>query len=110
MELLELILSEQMADSRVGRYLDSLRARFPGPVVADMFCLLRIYLELSLRAKGNLLARAAGIRIPPDPSVRANFTELRFLERSIGPTGKLAILPFMRTRSRELWQLTMLEH
>ena len=108
-ELLELILSERMADSRVGRYLDSLRARFPGPVVADMFCLLRIYLELSLSAKGILLARAAGIRIPPDGRVRANFKELRFLERSIGPTGKLAILPFMRTSSRELWQLTMLE-
>ena len=108
-ELLELILSEQMADSRVGRYLDSLRARFPGPVVADMFCLLRIYLELSLSAKGILLARSAGIRIPPDAHVRANFAELRFLERSIGPTGKLAILPFMRTSSRELWQLTMLE-
>jgi hypothetical protein len=108
-ELLELILSERMADSRVGRYLDSLRAHFPGPVVADMFCLLRIYLELSLRAKGILLARSAGIRIPPDARVRADFEELRFLERSIGPTGKLAILPFMRTSSRDLWQLTMLE-
>jgi RsiW-degrading membrane proteinase PrsW (M82 family) len=108
-ELLELILSERMADSRVGRYLDSLRAHFPGPVVADIFCLLRIYLELSLRAKGILLARSAGIRIPPDARVRADFEELRFLERSIGPTGKLAILPFMRTSSRDLWQLTMLE-
>lgn len=108
-ELLELILSERMADSRVGRYLDSLRAHFPGPVVADMLCLLRIYLELSLSAKGLLLARSAGIRIPPDARVQANFTELRFLERSIGPTGKLALQPLMRTRSRELWQLHVLE-
>jgi RsiW-degrading membrane proteinase PrsW (M82 family) len=108
-ELLELILSERMADSRVGRYLDSLRARFPGPVVADMLCLLRIYLELSLSAKGILLARSAGIHIPPDAHVQANFEELRFLERSIGATGKLAILPFMRTSSRELWQLYLLE-
>ena len=107
-ELLELILSEQMADSRVGRYLDSLRARFPGPVVADMFCLLRIYLELSLAAKGILLARSAGIRIPVDDHLRANFGELRYLEKSVGPTGRLAILPFMRTSSRDLWQLYML--
>ena len=108
-ELLELILSERMADSRVGRYLESLRTRFPGPVVADMLCLLRIHLELSLSAKGILLARSAGIRIPADAPVRADFEELRFLERSIGPTGKLAILPFLRTSSRELWQLHMLE-
>jgi RsiW-degrading membrane proteinase PrsW (M82 family) len=108
-EMLELLLSERMADSRVGRYLESLREHFPGPVVADMLCLLRVYLELSLNAKGVLLARSAGIRIPPDGAVRANFEELRFLERSVGPTGKLALLPFMRTSSRELWQLTMLQ-
>lgn len=108
-ELLELILSERMADSRVGHYLESLRTRFPGPVVADLLCLLRIHLELSLSAKGILLARSAGIRIPADAHVRADFEELRFLQRSVGPTGRLAILPFLRTSSRELWQLHMLE-
>jgi RsiW-degrading membrane proteinase PrsW (M82 family) len=108
-ELLELILSDRMADSRVGRYLESLRARFPGPVVADMFCLLRIHLELSLGAKGILLARAAGIHIPADAHVRAQFREMRFLERAVGPTGRLAILPFLRTSSRDLWQFHMLE-
>lgn len=107
-ELLELLLSERMADSRVGRYLDSLRAHLPGPVVADLLCLLRIHLELSLSAKGILLARSAGIRIPADAHVRANFEELRFLERSVGPTGRLALQPFMRISSRELWQLYML--
>ena len=108
-ELLELILSERMAASRVGRYLESLRTRFPGPVVADMLCLLRIHLELSLSAKGVLIARGAGVHLPPGAPVRAGFEEMRFLERSIGRTGKLAILPFLRTSSRELWQLHMLE-
>ncbi len=107
-ELLELILSEGIADSHVGRYLDSLRKRFPGAVLADMLCLLRIHLELSLSAKGILLARSAGIRIPVDEGVRANFDEMRFLERSIGATGRLAILPLLRTRSRDLWQLHVL--
>jgi RsiW-degrading membrane proteinase PrsW (M82 family) len=107
-ELLELILSEEIAASRVGRYLESLKSRFPGAVVADMLCLLRIYLELSLAAKGILLARSAGIRIPVDQHLRANFGELRYLEKAIGPTGRLAILPFMRTSSRDLWQLYML--
>jgi len=108
-EMLELILSEGVAGSRVGHYLDSLRARFPGEVVADMLCLLRIHLELALHAKGVLIARASGIRLPIEDAVRANFAELRYLERSIGPTGKLAMLPFLRTSTRDLWQLTMLE-
>jgi RsiW-degrading membrane proteinase PrsW (M82 family) len=108
-ELLEILLNEEIRDSRVGRYLESLKARFPGEVVADMLCLLRVYLELALRAKGILIARAAGVGVTPDERVRANFAELRYLERSIGRTGRLAILPFMRTSSRDLWQLHMLE-
>jgi RsiW-degrading membrane proteinase PrsW (M82 family) len=107
-ELLELILTGEIRRTHVGEYLESLRTHFPGQVVADMLCYLQIYLELALRAKGVLMARAAGLDLPVDPSIRANFEEMRFLERSIGPTGKLAVLPFLRTSGRDLWQLTML--
>jgi protease PrsW len=108
-ELLELITGEGISASRVGRYLESLKSRFAGPVVADMLCLLRIHLELSLRAKGLLLARQTGIRIAIDEGIRENFRELRFLERSVGPTGRLAMQPFLRASRRDLWQLYVLE-
>ena len=108
-ELLEAIESGRVEDTPVGAYLSTLKSRFPGPVVADMLCLLRIHLELSLRAKGLLVARAAGIEVPVDDQVRANFQEMKYLERSIGKTGRLAILPFMRSSSRDLWQLHMLQ-
>ena len=110
LELLEQIDSGEVLETRVGRYLHSLREHFPGEIVADMLCLVRIQLELSARAKGLLLARAAGLELPPDESVRENFVELKFLEKSIGPTGRMAILPFLRTSSRDLWQLYSLEH
>ncbi len=108
-ELLELILSDRISDSRVGRYLESLKAGVPGPVVGDMLCLLRIHLELSLRAKGLLLARSAGLEIPVDERIRANFRELRYLETAIGRTGRLAIQPVLRLSSRDLWQLYVLK-
>lgn len=104
-ELLELIASGEFRHTHAGEYLESLRQRFPGPVVADMLCWLQIHLELGLRAKGVLLARAAGIDLPVDPAVRAAFEEMKFLERSIGPTGKLAVLPLRRGSERDLWQL-----
>jgi RsiW-degrading membrane proteinase PrsW (M82 family) len=106
-ELLESIESGKIADTPVGAYLTSL-SRFPGPIVADMLCLLRIHLELSLRAKGILIARSAGVDVPVDDQVRANFLEMKYLERSIGKTGRIAILPFLRTSTRDLWQLHML--
>lgn len=106
-EMLQAIETGAVEESPVGRYLKSLH-RLPGPMVADMLCLVRIRLELSLRAKGVLIARAAGVDLPPDEEVRANFEEMRFLERSIGRTGKVAIQPFLRTSSRDLWQLCVL--
>ncbi len=104
-ELLELIDTGEISKSPVGEYLASLKSRFPGLVVADMLCLLEIHVELSLRAKGMLIARAAGVDLPVDDDVRESFEEMKYLERSIGKTGKMAILPFMRTRSRDLWEL-----
>jgi hypothetical protein len=74
-----------------------------------MLCLLQIHLELSMRAKGMLIARATGVAVEIDDEIRANFAELKYLEKAIGETGQIAIMPLRRTSSRDLWQLTMLE-
>jgi RsiW-degrading membrane proteinase PrsW (M82 family) len=107
--LLEYVTTGAISRTRVGEYLNSLKSRFPGEVVADMLCYLRIHLELAVRAKGILLMKEAGFRVPADPETRERLTELRFLEKSIGKTGKLAIAPFLHTSSRDLWQLYLLD-
>jgi hypothetical protein len=108
-EVLRLVTSSGGSQTRVGSYLRSLRARVPGLVVADMLCLLRLQLELSIRAKGLLMAREAGVEMPVGKDVRAAFQEMRYLERSIGPTGLLALKPILGRGSRDLWELYMLE-
>jgi hypothetical protein len=40
--------------------------------------------------------------------VQAKFDELKYLEKSIGRTGRFAIMPVLRWSSRDLWQLHML--
>lgn len=107
-EVLELILSGTLSLSPVGVYLRSLKERFRGEVVVDMLCYLRLHLELSLRAKGLLMMREAGFPVTLDANDKANLDELDFLERSIGATGKLAMAPFLRTSSRDLWQIYMM--
>jgi len=107
-ERLELISSGSITETHVGQYLESLKARFEGPVVADMLCLLQLYAELSVRAKGILIAREAGIELPADPEVSASFEEIRYLRKSIGPTGLMAIRPLIGDSDRDLWQLHML--
>jgi RsiW-degrading membrane proteinase PrsW (M82 family) len=100
--------SEASSASRIGRYLQSLRDRFRGEVLADMLCYLRLHVELALKAKGILLLRESGFDPPPDPELAATFEELDYLERSIGRTGRLAILPFVHHSDRDVWQLQLL--
>ena len=108
-ELLNLVTSPGFGQTRLGRYLVELRERFPGPVVADMFCLLQTELELAIRAKGMLMAREAGLDAPADPDLKARLHELRYLQRSIGRTGLLALKPLRVTSERDDWHTYLLE-
>ncbi len=107
-ELLAVMNSGELATTRVGRYLRDLRQHFPKEIVADMICLIRLHLELSIRAKGVLLMQKAGFTAPTDPEVERRFQELKYLERSIGRTGLMALEPIFTLSSRDLWQLHVL--
>jgi RsiW-degrading membrane proteinase PrsW (M82 family) len=107
-ELLKLVLSEQFDGTRLGAYLQELRTRFPGPVVADMFCLMRLELELGIRAKGMVMARDAGLDVPVDEGLLAGLAEVRYLERAIGPTGLAALGPLQVSSDRDAWHKFLL--
>ncbi|MGI9223554.1 MAG: PrsW family intramembrane metalloprotease [Woeseiaceae bacterium] len=107
-ELLELINSGEFSNSKVGAYLQSLRERFDGPIVADLLCYLRLHTELSIRAKGLLMMRESGFVNKAGEATQAKLEEMKYLEKSIGKTGKLAIKPFLRMSRKDLWQFYML--
>jgi hypothetical protein len=107
-ELLELINSGEFSDSKVGTYLQSLREKFEGPIVADLLCYLRLHTELSIRAKGLLMMRESGFVNKAGEETRAKLVEMQYLEKNIGKTGKLAIIPFLRMSRKDLWQFYML--
>jgi protease PrsW len=108
-ELLHLVRSDTFAYTRFGTYLRELRAHFPGPVVADMFCLLRLELELSVQAKAMLMAREAGLEMPVDADLATCLAELAYLNASIGRTGLLALKPLMVTSHRDRWHRYLLQ-
>jgi hypothetical protein len=99
----ETFSSDTLGYTKFGTYLQELRQRFPGPVVADMLCLLRVELELSIQAKAVLLAREAGVTMPVHPDARSAVAEIRYLRSSIGPTGLLALHPIQVTSHRDNW-------
>lgn len=107
-KLMDMIDSGHFSQTPAGVFLASLHDKLDGTVVADMFCYLRIYTELALRAKGLLLARENGLEVEMDEETRAKFAELHFLEHSIGVAGRLTMRPFLQMTTKDLWQLYML--
>jgi RsiW-degrading membrane proteinase PrsW (M82 family) len=107
-ELLGLITAGRLSTTKIGKYLLSLKGRFAAEVVADMLCMIRIHLELSISAKGILLMKEAGFPVKPDASVREKFAELAYLEKSVGRTGMRAVGPILHRSRRDLWELHML--
>ena len=107
--LMEQINSGEFTESKIGHFLQDLKQKFPGTVVVDMLCYLRLYTELALRAKGVLMMRENGLDTPVGERTKAKFEEMRYLEKSIGKTGLLAMSPFLKMTRKDLWQLYVLE-
>jgi protease PrsW len=107
-ELLQLMTSAGFPYTRFGRYLQQLRERTGGWSAADMFCLLRLELELSVQAKAMLLARENGLELPPDPDLEGALSERQQLHRSIGKAGLLALQPLQVSSHRDRWHRHLL--
>ncbi len=108
-ELLELINQGRVRATPLGKYLVSLREHFRPDMVADMLCLLRLQVELSIRAKGVLILREQGLEPTPDSQLSAKMVEVRWLEKSIGRTGLMAMRPVCHWRDADRWQRHLLE-
>jgi RsiW-degrading membrane proteinase PrsW (M82 family) len=108
-EMIAMIASGEFKNTPQGAYLMSLNDAFPPEVRGDMLTLLHLSVELSARAKGDLMRREAGLEVLPDPEVESRFKELRYLEKSIGPTGMLAVRPLLSRTPRDLWEMHQLK-
>jgi hypothetical protein len=54
------------------------------------------------------MMRQNGFDLAPDDETRDKFAEMRYLERSIGKTGLLAIQPMLRMSRKDLRQMYMI--
>ncbi len=107
-DLLQMISSGTFSSSRAGSYLRSLENKFAPEILGDMFCYVQLSLELSARAKGDLLRREMGFPVVSDPELPAQLRELAWLESRIGRAGKLALSPLIGQSRRDLWEIQQL--
>jgi protease PrsW len=107
-DLLMMMATGTFGKSPAARYLRSLEKTFAPVVLGDMLSYLHLSLELSARAKGDLLRREMGFPVEPDPELPGQFKELKFLESQIGRAGKLALGPLLGQSRRDVWELQQL--
>lgn len=109
-DILETIREGRFLESKVGRFLNSLKDKFLPETVVDILCYLQLHLELAVRAKGILLSREFGLEIDGQDDIKSKFKELHHLKKSIGKAGRLAIAPILRYSTRELWHIYFLRN
>jgi hypothetical protein len=107
-DLLQMIATGTFSKSHVGKYLRSLESTFTPVILGDMLSYLHLSLELSARAKGDLLRREMGFPVEPDPELPSQLKELKFLEAQIGRAGKMALGPLLGQSQRDIWELQQL--
>jgi protease PrsW len=107
-DLLQMIATGKFGDSSVGSYMRSLENTFTPVILGDMLSYLHLSLELSARAKGDLLRREMGFDVTPDRELPGQLKELKFLESQIGRAGKMALGPLLGQSRRDIWELQQL--
>jgi len=108
-KMLQMIKKGKFSSTRPGEYLLSIKSRFSPMVVFDMFTYVSLFLELSIKAKRNLLLKESGFEVIKIPGLENYFKEMKSLQKSIGKTGLMAISPILRMSKQDLWKLSQLE-
>lgn len=108
-ELLGMINKGQFSSTRSGEYLVSIKDRFQPEQILDMYCYIRLYLELSIKAKRNIMLKESGFDPIIEDDVKDKLTELSALRKRIGTVGEMALSPLIRMNYRNLWKLSSMK-
>ncbi len=108
-ELLNMINKGKFSSTRAGEYLTSLKTKFSGEAILDMYCYIQIYLELSIKAKRNVMLKENGFPPIIEEDIAGKLEELSQIRKQIGKVGELTLSPLIRMNYRDLWKLNSLK-
>jgi len=107
-DMLKMIRRGAFKDTRAGQYLSSIKHHYSPEMIVDMYWYISLYLELSIKAKRNMMLKENGLPILPEQGIREKLIELKQLRKQIGKVGELSLQPLVRMNHRELWKLNQL--
>jgi protease PrsW len=107
-EMLGMIRKGKFSSTKAGEYLISLKKYFNPSMIVDLYCYLSLYLELSIKAKRNLMLRESGLPVVTEEGLQEKLAEWLQLRKQIGKTGEMALQPLLRMSQRDIWNLNQL--
>ena len=108
-EMLGMIRKGKFSSTKAGEYLISLKKYFSPSMIVDLYCYLSLYLELSIKAKRNLMLRESGLPVAKEEGLQEKLAEWLELRKLIGKTGEMALQPLLRMSQRDIWNLNQLQ-
>lgn len=104
-DLLSAINLGELKKTNSGKYLNRIKDLFDPLIVFDMLNFVKIYLELSMRAKGILMMQENDLDYEITSEDKYKLRELLILESNIGKAGISALKPILGLNKRDLWTL-----
>ena len=108
-EILSMIQNGAFKSTKAGLYLLSIKERFAPEIIVDMYCYISLYLELSIKAKRNIMLKENDFSIIIEDDIQEKLDELYILRKQIGIIGELTLAPLIRMNYRNLWKLNQLK-
>jgi RsiW-degrading membrane proteinase PrsW (M82 family) len=108
-EILNMIRKGEFQSTNTGKFLLSVKERFSPEIIVDMYCYIALYLELSIKAKRNLMLKENDFPVIVEDDLEPKLKELVQLRKQIGKIGELTLAPLIRMNYRNLWKLNQLK-
>lgn len=108
-EMLKMIRQGKFNNTKAGEYLRSLKEHFSPVIIVDLYNYISLHLELSIKAKRNILLSENGFNAIFEPDNREKLAEMKQLRKQIGKIGEMALQPIIRIHYRELWKYNLLD-
>ncbi len=95
----------KFSDSKTGQYMASIKEKFEPECYFDMFCYIRLYYELSLASKTNMIRSESGFPIVKDKESADKVREFYTLGKRIGKTAQITLAPIMKSNKLTTWKI-----
>jgi hypothetical protein len=108
-ELLQVLNKVKMGNSNLEIYLQKINHSLDEKMLRKIHAYLKLFQELSIRAKCGLMMREHGFEFSFDPEIQTKISNLYELEEGIGKAGLLVIEPIIKIKNIDKWQLKILK-